>query len=103
MALVGCSSPPPPQGPLHGGARPPQQTQRLIEPAPDALVTSAARRAGRGGRCASDVDCGDQTCLAMPGGYCGGTCGDTGTTCDGACVETMRDGEQCLAACTRDS
>jgi len=54
----------------------------------------------RGDRCGSNADCGDQTCLSMPGGYCGGSCANA--PCAGACVETMRDGELCLASCTRD-
>lgn len=41
--------------------------------------------------------------MPLSGGYCASMCGLTGAPCDGACVETPRAGELCLAACTSDA
>jgi hypothetical protein len=59
--------------------------------------------AARGGACGPEHGCAEGlACLPLSGGYCASACGVTGDPCDGACVETGRAGEVCMAKCTRD-
>lgn len=69
---------------------------------PDATAHHSTRgeACGREGpTCAADL-----MCLPLPHGSCGSFCGLAGTACaQGACVETWRAGEVCLASCTQDA
>ncbi|MBA3393330.1 MAG: exo-alpha-sialidase, partial [Deltaproteobacteria bacterium] len=69
-----------------------------------ATMVDAAVLGPRGEACSPERSCADDLrCLAFPGGYCAAACGAPGTTCDAACVSTVRDGELCMASCTRDT
>jgi hypothetical protein len=63
-----------------------------------AIVVDAPPASALGARCTGECPKG-LTCLALTGGYCAATCGET---CDGACVETPALGDVCMAACTTD-
>jgi hypothetical protein len=95
MAVTACSAAP--VSPLPARPAPP-----FARPAPDA-APEFATEVPRGGRCAGTVAtcAAELTCLALPRGTCGSPC-DGGGACDGACVESARDGAWCLAPCTHD-
>jgi hypothetical protein len=98
VAIAACSSPTRTDTP-----RPKRQK-------PDATTEPAAKPTGkRGAACeARDDVTGTCTpglvCAPSPGGYCTSSCGPTGSACEGGvCVDTTRDGNVCLATCTRDA
>ena len=75
-----------------------------VQPAPPAPPPpTAPALAARGQACSREAGCAaGLLCGPLPGGYCASFCGDVGTACDGACVETGTAGEMCLAKCTSD-
>lgn len=71
---------------------------------PDAPLPPQVISHDRGSRCAADNPCAaGLACAPLAGGYCTSSCGVTGGPCDGACVETGRQGELCMKACAHDA
>jgi hypothetical protein len=97
VACSGTSAPAPAPNP----PRPRPVDARAL----DAAVDAAAVAPALGGACSKARACdGDRMCFPLPGGYCTSFCGLTGGPCeDGACVETPRAGELCLARCGSDA
>ncbi len=90
---LGCSGTPAPH-PVAAPPPPPPDAAIDATPLPDAPAPI-----GRGGACHA-IPCAEGlTCGPLPQGYCLSDC----THCDdGACVDTWRDGAQCLARCASD-